>query len=468
MTATKRSDYDVVIIGAGMSGLAAGIRLAHYEKKVVILEKHAVLGGLNSFYKQAGRMFDVGLHAVTNYVPPGTKRAPLTKLLRQLRIKQEEFDLTPQTESEIWFPGCQLRLSNGGESLEAEIAAAFPDQIDGYRRLVTHIREDGGTDPFQVPKRAREMLPEFVTSPLLTEMLLCPVLYYGSAVEDDIDWGQFKIMFQSLYLEGFARPFKGVRTIIQVLRKRYLALGGELCMKTGVERLEAKDGAVHEVVLEDGSRLRAEKVLSSAGLVETLRMCDVAPEGPAPEAGNLGFVESISCLDTPAAELGIDETIIFFSTQENFAYRRPAEKVDVRSGVVCMPGNYAYDEPLGEGMVRLTNLADHGGWFAIADDEAAYVAEKKRWYDASVAHVVDEGVVPDFRDHVTYVDTFTPRTVKKFTFHDNGAIYGAPDKVRDGTTHLKNLFLCGTDQGYLGIIGAMLSGISMANMHCMR
>jgi hypothetical protein len=28
-----------------------------------------------------------------------------------------------------------------------------------------------------------------------------------------------------------------------------------------------------------------------------------------------------------------------------------------------------------------------------------------------------------------------------------------------------NVYLCGTDQGFLGIIGAMLSGISMANFH---
>jgi hypothetical protein len=43
-----------------------------------------------------------------------------------------------------------------------------------------------------------------------------------------------------------------------------------------------------------------------------------------------------------------------------------------------------------------------------------------------------------------------------------------PDKQLDGTTHLKNLFLCGTDQGFVGIIGAIVSGISIANMHCLR
>jgi flavin-dependent dehydrogenase len=33
----SKMDYDVLIIGAGMSGLAAGIRLANFEKRVLIL-----------------------------------------------------------------------------------------------------------------------------------------------------------------------------------------------------------------------------------------------------------------------------------------------------------------------------------------------------------------------------------------------------------------------------------------------
>ena len=63
---------------------------------------------------------------------------------------------------------------------------------------------------------------------------------------------------------------------------------------------------------------------------------------------------------------------------------------------------------------------------------------------------------------------FTPRTVHKYTGHINGAIYGAPQKIKDGKTHLDNLFIAGTDQGFLGIIGAMLSGISMTNLHCLK
>ena len=55
-------DYDVIIIGAGMSGLAAGIRLAQFDRRVCIVERHYNFGGLNSFYTLNGRRFDVGLH----------------------------------------------------------------------------------------------------------------------------------------------------------------------------------------------------------------------------------------------------------------------------------------------------------------------------------------------------------------------------------------------------------------------
>ena len=65
-------------------------------------------------------------------------------------------------------------------------------------------------------------------------------------------------------------------------------------------------------------------------------------------------------------------------------------------------------------------------------------------------------------------DMFTPLTVQRFTGRLNGAIYGATEKRRDGRTHLDNLFIIGTDQGFLGITGALLSGISMANLHCLR
>ena len=106
------TNYDVAVVGAGMSGLAAGIRLAQFDYKVCILEKHSVVGGLNSFYRRNGRNYDVGLHAMTNYAPKGVKSGPLSRILRHLRISWDEFGLVPQNGSAIAFPGVELNFTN--------------------------------------------------------------------------------------------------------------------------------------------------------------------------------------------------------------------------------------------------------------------------------------------------------------------------------------------------------------------
>ncbi len=133
----------------------------------------------------------------------------------------------------------------------------------------------------------------------------------------------------------------------------------------------------------------------------------------------------------------------------------------MRSGVICSPNNFCYDEPLDEGMIRITALANSDLWQDLSEED--YRVAKLAWYDRIVASAVR--FIPDFRSPVIDSDTFTPCTIRRFTGHDNGAVYGAPEKQWDGTTHLKNLFICGTDQGFVGIIGSMVSGISMANRH---
>ena len=65
-------------------------------------------------------------------------------------------------------------------------------------------------------------------------------------------------------------------------------------------------------------------------------------------------------------------------------------------------------------------------------------------------------------------DMFTPTTVERYTWRKRGAIYGSAKKYRTGVTPISNLFLCGTDQGFLGIVGSMLSGIALANAPALR
>lgn len=455
--------YDTIIIGAGMSGLAAGIRLAHFDQRVCILERHTTIGGLNSFYRLGGRNYDVGLHAITNFTPKGTRRGPLARLLRQLRLSWDDWALTPQLGSAVAFPGVRLRFTNDFDLLRQQIRQAFPRQVDNFERLVAQISDYDQLGVAESGISAREVVGQLIDDPLLVEMLFCPLLFYGGAREHDMDFSQFSIMFRAIFMEGLARPMAGVRLILKTLVKRFKSLGGELRLRAGVRRLVANDGVVEAVELEDGTQLQARRVLSSAGWRETMRLCRNDPIGPADAelSPRLSFIESISILDRQPKALGHEETIVFFNDSEKFDYCKPDELADARSGVICSPNNFMYEEPLEEGIVRLTSLANYERWATLPDDE--YRLQKLRWYDRTIASAVR--FMPDFRSYVVDIDMFTPTTIRRYTGHEEGAVYGDPKKLPDGRTHLRNLFLCGTDQGFVGIIGTIVSGISVANRY---
>jgi phytoene dehydrogenase-like protein len=458
-------DYDVLIIGAGMSGLAAGIRSAYYGEKVCIVEKHHRVGGLNSFYNRGGRKFDVGLHAMTNYVPKGVKLSPLPKLLRQLKLKAEDFALYPQRMSVIKFPNKTLRFDNDFNFFVQEVTGNFPGQADKFEELLKTIFEYDELNLSAKPISAREVVSSIISNPLLVDMIFCPVMFYGNAQENDMEFGQFVIMFKSIFCEGFARPQAGVRQILDVLVKKYKDCGGELKMKCAVTSLKCANGRVASILLENGEVLTADKILSSAGYVETMKLLtDYDFSKFNCQVGQLSFIEFILVLNKEPAEMGHNTTITFYNNSNRFEYRRPDELVDVSSGVICCPNNFQFENPLPEGMIRITNMANFDLWNSL--DEEEYKAQKTAWLEATLKGVVK--FVADFRDSIIFTDIFTPKTIHRFTGHINGAVYGTPNKIKTGRTHLDNLFICGTDQGFLGIVGAMLSGVSMANLHVLQ
>ncbi|HVS18522.1 MAG TPA: phytoene dehydrogenase, partial [Planctomycetota bacterium] len=103
-------------------------------------------------------------------------------------------------------------------------------------------------------------------------------------------------------------------------------------------------------------------------------------------------------------------------------------------------------------------LADAAGWDALEPED--YAREKARW--SELALDAAEPFAFDPRGHEVARDTFTPSTIRRFTGHVNGALYGSPDKRRGGATGVEGLRLIGNDEGYPGIVAALVSGVTVA------
>jgi phytoene dehydrogenase-like protein len=436
-----------------------------FDKKVVILEKHSIPGGLNSYYQrknfeQGGvRLFDVGLHALTNFIKKGEKGKPFSKLLKQLRLSYDDFRLHPQTYSKIQFPEVSLRFSNDFELLESEVRSHFPHQMDNFRQLVQLVQGFNELDLSLGFRSSRTVLRQIISDELLTEMLLCPLLIYGSAWEDDMDFAQFVIMFKSLYFEGFSRPEGGVRTIISLLMKKLEEVGGEVRFRTAVSEIKTNEKGEAIGVVAGDEELMAPVILSSIGYPETVKLTKRFPSDKVPRTGAMTFLESIFVFDRKILEN--DSTIVFYNNSPKYSYRPAVNYFDSSSAVVCFPDNYEPHNKTGEGTVRVTYMANYDQWKNLSREE--YDMKKATVGNAAIDLV--KNLVPGISEKLLFKDVFSPLTIEKYTWHMNGTVYGSVDKTRDGRTPVPNLFIIGTDQGFLGIVGSILSGISMANLH---
>lgn len=467
----ENTHYDTIIIGAGMSGLAAGIRLAMFDKKVLIIEKHTISGGLNSYYARGKRKFDVGLHAMTNFINPKDKGKPFSKLMKQLRIPYDDFKLSPQNYSVIDFPEHKLKFTNSIEDLISEINTNFPNEVDGFIKLVDFIKNYDEVNLNNEQKMAKIVVREFIKNEELLEMIFCPLLIYGSAWENDMDFSQFAIMFKSIFLEGFARPEGGVRTILELLLKKYESLGGELRFKAKATKIITKDEKIVGLEINNSEVINCSKVLSSMGLPETYSIVEDEKNRQHHAVGKLSFCESILITDKKPKELGIDATIVFYNNNPKYNYQKPTTLFDSSSAVVCFPNNFKYDnyaDDYDEGVLRVTNIANYDLWKELKDkeDKSLYKNEKEVVFENAKKILKNCGLNENY--NVNFKDIFTPTSIERYTLHFGGTVYGSTDKSRNGKTKIDGLYICGTDQGFLGIVGSMLSGISMANLYVLQ
>ncbi len=463
-------DYDVLVIGAGMSGLAAGIRLAQFGKRVCIVDRQARPGGMNTYFRRRGRIVETGLHALTNWPGNSGATSPWRKILRQLRINEAQLATAPQTNSQVIFGDTSLSFTND-LSILLEGLSHFGDGQSIWRFVTKALLPYEAWDRSEGFVSARQVLAEFIPRPDLRELIFLPVAAFGACTEDDMPFGIFSMLFRSIFMEGLFRPQGGIKALLDLLIRRLTEAGAELKLRTQVVGLRHSQGKIQSGLLASGEEIAANYFVSTIGWPETWALMSSGgePSGKSqpPLVGKISFVEVIAELTRPPAEYGFRDSLAFYCTTPAVRFRRPASLLEPRLGVICGPGNFAYRTEVPGAVrdtVRLTCLGAFDHWQKLSP--ARYQDEKAKAAEALLQMAARLGW--DFRSGVADLEVTTPLTLARFTGRLEGAVYGSPHKCWDGRTPFSNLFVAGTDQGLPGVVGALLSGILIVNRYLLR
>jgi phytoene desaturase len=278
----------VVVIGSGLGGLAAAIRLAARGFDVTVLEQRDRPGGRAYVYDQDGFRFDGGPTVIT---------APwLFDELFTLagRDRRDYFNLRPLDPFyRIFFhDGSSFEYTGDPERMLAEIrrTSVFPGDPGGYRQFMelTHDIFDKGftelaTRPFLDPLDMARIVPDMlrlqsyrsvyglVSRYLRDERLRQALSFHPLLVGGNpLDTTSIYTLIQHLEREwGVWFAMGGTGAIIDALVRLLRELGGELRLDSAVERIDVARGRANGVVLAGGDYVPADIVISNADVATT-------------------------------------------------------------------------------------------------------------------------------------------------------------------------------------------------------
>ena len=436
----------VVVIGAGVGGLCAAIRLRARGHGVIVVERNAVAGGKLARYERDGFAFDTGPSLLTW---PEEFDAVLALAGTSLREQCEVRALDPQFHYR-WRDGTQLELPRDRVAARRAVEAFSPGsgvQWDRFTRRAERIWEVSertflngpmgspltlarrmrspmdllAIDP--LPTLARRAAKDF-TDPRLRQWLGRYATYSGSspflAPATLACIPALEQMHGAWHLTG------GVTRLADVLTATALGLGVEIRLGSDVDAVTVSNDAVTGVRLVDGEMIPAAVVVANVDASHLYGdlLHDAAATAKAARASrsSSGFVLLIG-VDGITPGLG-HHNIAFSADYERefrqlFVDGRPADDPTV---YVC---NSAAPDPTQapsgcENWFVLVNApsGDHLDWAQLAEPV------RERLLDTMAGHGWD------VRSRARFVETITPADIAQRYRSPGGSIYGTSSNGR--------------------------------------
>ncbi|HEV3058230.1 MAG TPA: NAD(P)/FAD-dependent oxidoreductase [Vicinamibacterales bacterium] len=279
-----RPDYDAVVIGAGIGGLICANLLARERLRVLLVEQHYMTGGYCSTFRRHGFTFDAATHFYPLLGNPMTITGSLIERLgcRTRWVKMDPVD-------HFHFPdGSSFSVSASFDEYLDTLKATFPHESDALEKFFALVREAylhgllyyfrGRPSERLEPLRSlslHEVLGRRFHDPKLRLLLSADCAHWGSPPSRTSF--VFDSMLRLSYFLGNYYPQGGSQMFADDLARCFEAQGGEILMRSAVERIVVEAGAAVGVEIETGIgstrhrvSVRAPHIVSNADLVSTL------------------------------------------------------------------------------------------------------------------------------------------------------------------------------------------------------
>jgi phytoene desaturase len=439
----------ITIIGAGIGGMSAAIRLAASGQRVTLLEQNPQVGGkmyeiaaygyrwdtgpsvitmrhvFDDLFAAAGRRFDdyvtlLPLEPLTRYFYPDGVVFDASRDLSAMAQRIEE--LEPRD-----VEGYLAYLAYAARIHRVTGPAFIYDQPPTLRRILqTPLRDMPAVDPLRTMDGA---IRHFVRSPHLRQMLGRFGTYVGG--NPFASPATLNVIAHVELTGGVWYPRGGVYSIARAFETLARELGVEIITNARVERIAVTNGRVTGVHLQNGDHLPADAVIANVDVATVYERLLPRQAVSAAKVARLANVEPscsgfILLLGVEGDHAQLAHHNIFFSSD----YKREFDDI-FRRGVPP-------DEPTV--YVSITSKSDpthapagHENWFVMVNAPAYdarydWQTHERIYRDLVLSRLAAFGL--DVRGRIRAERVLTPHDLERMNGARRGALYGQSSNSR--------------------------------------
>jgi phytoene dehydrogenase-like protein len=496
--------YGLIVIGGGITGLSSALTWAlnHDVKKepVLIIEKEPKTGGFVTSYERNGFLFDTcqmipDISDILNYL--GIE----IELKKFKGYYMRIFLVNPET-GKIKV----LKLPSGLETFKKQLMEQYPNNAHQIEKILEYSRK------MYLELFNLKLEPTFPE--ILKTLIKCPkIIANGSKTfkkyfnkfgidEPEIEeifnvFAEFSalpaeqvaaivpISAMNSLLDGAFRPKDGFIEFSKKIEVKYRDLGGELRLKTEVEKILVDNGEVKGVQLKGGEKIFSDYIITTIDpklAMKTMVGLDVISKLDKKYAQKVEDVKmSTSSMNI---SIGLDDEINLDALEMDCGYNvitvggdaydrlyDAYEKGEIgftdnrfHIGVIC-PSLTTGGKP--NITVRITPMP-LSDWLELRENEPEKYKElKQKWADFFI-DIVEKYLIPNLRKHIKVLDVSTPATYARYSGSPTGSVYDmAPYPDNFGRTRLKmRTPIKGLFQPKFvhGVFGCLLAGMQANDM----
>jgi len=275
----------VLVIGAGIGGIAAAARLARAGYQVTVIEKNARPGGRCDQIVRDGHRFDVG---PTLFLMPEVFAETYQALGQRMEDHLDLRRINP-TYRIRFDDGSQITLSADINQMQPQLEAIEPGSFNGFLRYLAEgnlhyklsLEKFVGRNfyslldyfsPGNLPllfqlkalKKHYDNVGNYFTHPYLKAAFTFQNMYLGLSPYDAP--ATYSLLQYTELADGVWFPMGGMYRVIESLTGIAESLGVKFIYSAPAKQIEVVGDRATGVILEDGRRLPADLIVANADL----------------------------------------------------------------------------------------------------------------------------------------------------------------------------------------------------------